>query len=111
MPGLAGRDHDDLLLDMILDRRPLPPDAPPGMHVLASKLVGLAAAPSGGQLPGEAAALAAFVRSACERLKDRLEPSKPTDNAGCQTEIHRRQIPKPRRIRCGRLRLPVAAGR
>ena len=63
MPGRAGRDQDDLLLDMILDRRPLPPNAPPGMHVLASKLVGLAAAPGGGELPGEAAALAAFIRS------------------------------------------------
>ena len=63
MPGRAGRDQDDLLLDMILDRRPLPPDAPPGMHVLADKLVGLAAAPGEGELPGEAAALAAFVRS------------------------------------------------
>jgi hypothetical protein len=33
------------------------------MHVLAGKLVGLAASPGGGELPGEAAALAAFVRS------------------------------------------------
>ncbi len=37
IPGLAGRDQDELLLDMILDRRPLPPGAPPGMHALADK--------------------------------------------------------------------------
>jgi len=63
IPGRAGRDEDDLVLDMILDRRPLPQDAPPGMRALADKLVGLAAAPDGGELPGESAALAAFVRS------------------------------------------------
>jgi hypothetical protein len=63
VPGRAGRDHDEVLLDMILDRRPLPPDAPPGMHTLAGGLAGLAAAPGEGQLPGQAAALAAFARS------------------------------------------------
>src|SRR5258708_24300292 len=63
-PGQAGRDHqDELLLDMILDRRPLPPNVPPGIVALADKLVGLAAPPGAGELPGEAAALAAFLRS------------------------------------------------
>jgi hypothetical protein len=62
--GQVGRDHqDELLLDMILDRRPLPPSAPPGILALADKLVGLAAPPGAGELPGEAAALAAFLRS------------------------------------------------
>lgn len=61
--GRVGRDHDELLLDMILDRRPLPPDVPPAMQALADNLVGLAAPPAGGELPGEAAALAAFLRS------------------------------------------------
>lgn len=62
-PGRAGRDQDELLLDMILDRRPLPPDVPPAMQALADNLVGMAAPPAGGELPGEAAALAAFLRS------------------------------------------------
>ena len=62
-PGRAGRDQDELLLDMILDRRLLPPEAPPAMHALADNLVGLAALPAGGELPGEAAAVAAFLRS------------------------------------------------
>jgi len=63
MPGQAGRDHDEVLLDMILDRRPLPADAPPGMHALAGGLTGLAATPAGGELPGQAAAMAAFARA------------------------------------------------
>jgi hypothetical protein len=96
MPGLAGRDHDDLLLDMILDRRPLPPDAPPGMHVLASKLVGLAAAPGGVQLPGEAAALAAFAGSG--------SPASTLTLAGEPPGRHRS-----RRLMAGRARLTAAA--
>jgi hypothetical protein len=96
IPGRAGRDQDDLLLDMILDRRPLPPDAPPGMHVLASKLVGLAAAPSGGQLPGEAAALAAFVRSG--------SPTSTLTLVGEPPGRHRRH-----RLVPGRARLTAAA--
>ncbi len=63
LPGRAGRDQDEQLLDMILDRRPLPPDAPSGMHALADELVGLAAPPGTGDLPGQAAAMAAFVRA------------------------------------------------
>jgi len=63
MPGRAGRDYDELLLDMILDRRSLPSDAPAGMHALAARLVALAAAPGAGELPGQAAAVAAFAGS------------------------------------------------
>lgn len=63
IPGYVGRDQDELLLDMILDSRPLPPGAAPGMRALAENLVGLAAPPGAGELPGEAAALAAFLRS------------------------------------------------
>jgi hypothetical protein len=96
MPGRAGRDHDDLLLDMILDRRPLPPDAPPGMHALADKLVALAAAPGDGELPGEAAAFAAFARSAA--------PASTLTLAGEPPGRHRR-----RRLIAGRARLSAAA--
>ena len=96
IPGRAGRDQDDLLLDMILDRRPLPPDAPPGMHALASKLVGLAAAPGVGQLPGEAAALAAFVRSG--------SPTSTLTLVGESAGRHRRH-----RLMAGRARLTAAA--
>ncbi|HKD90130.1 MAG TPA: hypothetical protein VKB62_16490, partial [Streptosporangiaceae bacterium] len=48
---------------MILDRRSLPSDAPAGMHALAARLVALAAAPGAGELPGQAAAVAAFAGS------------------------------------------------
>jgi hypothetical protein len=95
IPGRAGRDSDDLLLDMILDRRPLPPDAPPGMHALASKLVGLAASPGGGELPGEAAALAGFVRSG--------SPTSTLTLVGEPPGRHRRH-----RLTVGRARLSAA---
>jgi hypothetical protein len=95
MPGRAGRDQDDLLLDMILDRRPLPPDAPAGMHALADKLVGLAAAPGGDELPGEAAALAAFVRS-----------GSPTSTLTLVGEPSERR--RGRRLAVGRARLSAA---
>ena len=95
MPGRVGRDQDDLLLDMILDRRPLPPDAPPGMHALASKLVGLAAMPGAGALPGEAAALAAFIRSG--------SPASTLTLAGVPRRVRRRG-----RVRAGRARLAAA---
>ncbi|HUA41667.1 MAG TPA: hypothetical protein VMA32_08880 [Streptosporangiaceae bacterium] len=99
-PGLTGRDHDEVLLDMILDRRTLPPDAPPGMHALAANLVGLAALPGGGdlpgggELPGEAAALAAFRRSG--------SPASTLTLAGEAPE-HRR-----RRLTAARARLSAA---
>ena len=94
-PGRAGRDQDDLLLDMILDRRPLPPDAPPGMHGLAGKFAGLAAMPGEGELPGEAAALAAFIRSG--------SPASTLILAGGPRRVRRRG-----RLQAGRARL--AAG-
>ena len=68
-PGRPGGEHDEPLLDMIIARRALPPDAPQEMHDLARMLAALAGpgepgelAP--GELAGEAAALAAFVRLA-----------------------------------------------
>jgi hypothetical protein len=69
MPGFfpgrpGGGDHDEPLLDMILDRRPLPPGAPPEMHVLARTLASAAGPADPRELAGEAAALAAFRRSA-----------------------------------------------
>ena len=43
-PGRPGGDHDEPLLDMIITRRALPPDAPQEMHDLARML---AAGPAG----------------------------------------------------------------
>jgi hypothetical protein len=78
-PGRLGGEHDEPLLDMIIARRALPPDAPQEMHDLARMLAALAGpgepdelvsselAPgwgAPGELAGEAAALAAFVRLA-----------------------------------------------
>jgi hypothetical protein len=95
MPGQVGRDHDELLLDMILDSRPLPPGAAPGMRALAENLVGLAASPGAGELPGEAAALAAFLRSG--------SPASTLTLAGGPPERPRR-----RRLTAGRARLSAA---
>ena len=95
-PGQAGRDQDELLLDLILDRRPLPPSAPPGMHALAAKLVGLAALPGAGELPGEAAALAAFLRSGSPASTLVLAGEPPRQRRG-------------RRVLAGRARISAAA--
>jgi len=59
-PGRPGGEHDEPLLDMILERRPLPPGAPPEIHGLARMLAAVAGPAEPGDLPGEAAALAAF---------------------------------------------------
>ena len=41
-PGRPGGEHDEPLLDMIIARRALPPDAPQAMHDLAQMLAALA---------------------------------------------------------------------
>jgi hypothetical protein len=94
-PGQVGRDQDELLLDMILDGRPLPPGAAPRIVALAENLVGLAAPPSAGELPGEAAALAAFLRSG--------SPASTLTLAGGPPQRRRR-----RRLAAGRARLAAA---
>jgi hypothetical protein len=63
-PGRPGGEHDEPLLDMIIARRALPPDAPQEMHDLACMLAALAGPGEPGELTGEAAARAAFARSA-----------------------------------------------
>lgn len=64
LPSRSGRQPDEPLLDMILNGLPLPADAPRGMLTLADKLVSLAAPAGPGEVPGEAAAMAAFSRAA-----------------------------------------------
>jgi len=62
-PGRPGGEHDEPLLDMILERRPIPPGAPPEIHGLARMLAAAAAGPAEpGDLAGQAAAQAAFTR-------------------------------------------------
>jgi hypothetical protein len=63
-PGRPGGEHDEPLLDMILERRPIPPGAPPEIHGLARMLAAVAGSAEPGDLPGQAAALAAFTRVA-----------------------------------------------
>jgi hypothetical protein len=63
-PGRPGGEHDEPLLDMIIARRALPPDAPEPMHDLARMLAALAGPAEPGELAGEAAVRAAFNRAA-----------------------------------------------
>jgi hypothetical protein len=59
-PGRPGGEHDEPLLDMIIARRAIPPDAPQPMHDLALMLAALAGPAEPGELAGEAAVRAAF---------------------------------------------------
>jgi hypothetical protein len=61
-PGRPGGEPDEPLLDMILERCPIPPGAPPEIHGLARMLAAVAGPAEPGDLPGQAAALAAFSR-------------------------------------------------
>ena len=61
-PGRPGGEHDEPLLDMILERRPIPPGAPPEIHGLARMLAAVAGPAEPGDLAGQAAAQAAFTR-------------------------------------------------
>jgi len=61
-PGRPGGERDEPLLDMILERRPIPPGAPPEIHGLARMLAAAAGPAEPGDLAGQAAAHAAFTR-------------------------------------------------
>jgi len=61
-PGRPGGEHDEPLLDMILGRRALPPDAPPEIHDLARMLAALSGEAEPGELAAEADVRAAFTR-------------------------------------------------
>src|SRR5438876_9567651 len=63
-PGRPGGEHDEPLLDMILERRPIPPGAPPEIHGLARMLAAVAGPAGPGDLAGQDAARAAFTRLA-----------------------------------------------
>ena len=63
-PGRPGGEHDEPLLDMIIARRALPPDAPQEMHDLARMLAALTEPAQPGELAAEPAVRAAFSRAA-----------------------------------------------
>ena len=66
-PGRPGGEHDEPLLDMIIARRALPPDAPQEMHDLARMLAALAGPGEPGELaPGELAGEAAAWLPSCD---------------------------------------------
>jgi hypothetical protein len=61
-PGRPGGEHDEPLLDMILERRPIPPGAPPEIHGLARMFAAVTESAEPGDLAGQVAAHAAFTR-------------------------------------------------
>jgi hypothetical protein len=61
-PGRPGGEHGEPLLDMILERRPIPSGAPPEIRGLARVLSAAAGPAEAGDLAGQAAAEAAFTR-------------------------------------------------
>jgi hypothetical protein len=63
-PGRPGGERDEPLLDMILERRPIPPGAPPEIHGLALMLAAVAGPAEPGDLAGQDAAYAAFTQLA-----------------------------------------------
>ena len=63
-PGRPGGEYGEPLLDMLLERRPIPPGAPPEVHDLARMLAAAAGPAEPGELAGEAATMAAFARRA-----------------------------------------------
>ena len=93
-PGRPGGEHDEPLLDMILERRPIPPGAPPETHGLARMLAAVAGPAEPGDLAGQAAAHAAFARLAS-----------PAGTSPAAPRSDRRPLPK----RPARGRLPLVA--
>lgn len=98
--SFPGRPGDEPLLDMVFDRRPLPPEAPAEIHGLAQLLVALAGPAEPGELAGEAAARGAFTRVASPAGV----LSAGVLSAGRRARRHRPS----RRLRRGRVRLAAA---
>src|SRR5579863_4437202 len=94
-PGRPGGEHDEPLLDMIIARRVLPPDAPSAMHDLARMLAALAGPAEPGELDGEAAVRAAFSR--------KLSPAGVSSTA--RRPVRRRRSRHSRRPAWSRVRL------
>jgi hypothetical protein len=96
-PSRPGGEHDELLLDMIFDGRVIPPDAPQEMHDLQQMLTALAGPAEPGELTGEAAARAAFIRFASP-VSVSLVASRPPAHQGAQRPASHR-VPRRRRTR------------
>jgi hypothetical protein len=111
-PGRPGGEHDEPLLDMILDRRPLPPGAPPEAHDLARLLAALAGPAEPGELAGEAVARAAFTRTSPASISPAARrPSRSRRSAqygSRRSARHGSRRPARRRSRPGRVRVGLA---
>ncbi len=96
-PSRPGGEHDELLLDMIFDGRVIPPDAPQEMHDLQRMLTALAGPAEPGELAGEAAARATFIRLASP-VGVSLAASRPPAHQGTRRPAAHR-VPRRRRAR------------
>jgi hypothetical protein len=106
-PSRPGGERDELLLDMIFDGRVIPPDAPQEMHDLQQMLAALAGPAEPGELAGEAAARAAFIRLASPAGVS-LGASRPPAYQGARRPASHR-VPRRRRVRRARRRAGLAA--
>jgi hypothetical protein len=97
-PSPPGGEHDEPLLDMIFEGRVIPPDAPQEMHDLQRLLSALAGPAEPGELAGEAAARAAFIRLASPAGVSPGASRPPAHQGARRPASHR----VPRRRRAGR---------
>jgi hypothetical protein len=106
-PSRPDGEHDEPLLDMIFDGRVIPPDAPQEMHDLQRMLSALAGPAEPGELAGEAAARAAFIRLASPASIS-LAASRPPAHQGTRRPASHR-VPSRRRARRAGRRAGLAA--
>ena len=108
-PSRPGGEHDEPLLDMIFDGRAIPPDAPQEMHDLERMLAALAGPAEPGELAGEAAARAAFVRLASPASISPAASWPAARQAARRPVSHREPRRRPARRRAGRAAALCAA--
>jgi hypothetical protein len=96
-PSRPGGEQDEPLLDMIFEGRVMPPDAPQEMHDLQRMLAALAEPAEPGELAGEAAARAAFIRLASPASISPAAPRPPAHQGPRRPASHR--VPRRRRAR------------
>jgi hypothetical protein len=106
-PSPPGGEHDEPLLDMIFDGRVIPPGAPQEMHDLQRLLNALAGPAEPGELAGEAAARAAFIRLASP-VGVSPGASRPPAHQGTRRPVSHR-VPLRRRARRAGRRAALAA--
>ncbi len=108
-PGRSGPEPDEPLLDTILNGRPLPAHAPQGMLALADRLASLGRPAGPGEVPGEAAAMAAF-RSSVAGASVSPAGGEPAHRKPARRPPPRRRAARPARLAGGLFVVMVGLG-